>query len=290
MASPLNPEATKASQQPQESDINRRPERKRNRSQEQTRDEPAEKQARSSSPGCAKTGDIDRREDRWIENWIKAVPWPEWSFDKGFEMSQQQLAKKRSSSSMSYSHGVKEGRYPVAHTSSYEQEILKPAGIILDHQLGDAAVGEDAKELCKTLLDTIYEPPLNSLFEGDLFFKVINGIRNEGEGRVVRDLQADLVPSAEILSFRGLSEVNYLKETIKVLWNNVASVAGPTPCPDFTVGLLPSAFTESERETLLHRFNSSNASSKFATELYFPFFTCESKVSLLTITMSLLIY
>ena len=290
--SPPKLEAVKASQQPQESDANRRLERKRKRSQEdycpdlQTWHEPIGKRARNSSPGCAignetGAGDIDLDEDHSIEHWIETIPWPECSFDKGFdkgfEMSQHQFAKKRSSSAMSYSQGVKEGIYPAAHTSTYEKEILEPAGIILDQQLGEATIGHDARKLCQTLLKATYEIPENSLFEGDLFWKVLNGVRNEGEGRVVRDLQPDVVPSAEILSFRGLSKVNYLKETIKILWNNVVSLAGPTPCPDLTVGLLPSAFTELELDKLHRRHNTSDTPSRFTGNLYFPFFTCEAK-------------
>ena len=190
------------------------------------------------------------------------------------------LTMKRSSSSLSYSQGVQEGIYPVVHTSTYEKQILEPAGIILDHQIGEAAIGPDARELCQILLKATYESPKNSLFEGDLFWKIMNGVRNEGEGRVLRDLQPYIVPSAEILSFRGLLKINYLKETIKILWSNVVSLAGPTPCPDFTVGLLPSAFTELELDKLHRLHNTSDTPSRFTEDLYFPFFTCEAKVSL----------
>lgn len=93
----------------------------------------------------------------------------------------------------------------------------------------------------------------------------------------MRDLQPDVVPSAEILSFRGLLKVNYLKETIKILWSNVISLAGPTPCPDLTVGLLPSAFTELELDKLHRRYDTSDTPSRFTRNLYFPFFTCEAK-------------
>ena len=182
----------------------------------------------------------------------------------------QQLTKKRSSSAMSYSQGVREGIYPTAHISTYEKEILEPAGIILDQQIGEAAIGHDARELCQTLLKATYEIPKNSLFEGNLFWKVINSVRDEGEGRVVRDLQPNVVPSAEILSFRGLSKVNYLTETVKIPWNNVVSLAGPIPCPDFTVGLLPSAFTKSEIHKLHSRHNTSDTPSRFTGNLFFP--------------------
>ncbi|KAL9125007.1 MAG: hypothetical protein Q9217_005730, partial [Psora testacea] len=245
----------------------------------QIQDKPIEKQARISPPDCAvgsKEASNINENDLPIEYWRKTGRWPRKLFQPDPNMSQQ-LTKKRSSSAMSYSQGVKEGIYPTAHSSTYEKEILEPAGIILDQQIGEAAIGHDARELCQTLLKATYEIPKNSLFEGNLFWEVINGVRNEGEGRVVRDLQPNVVPSAEILSFRGLSKVNYLKETVKIPWNNAVSFAGPIPCPDFTVGLLPSAFTEPEIDKLHNRHNTSDTPSRFTGNLYFPLFTCEAK-------------
>ena len=277
------PEKIKQPRSQNRHESTRKPYRKRKRSHntEDVQNEPIEKRARISSPNCAaeskeEINDNDSEKDLPIEHWIKTGRWPEKLFQPDPNMSQQ-LTKKRSSSAMSYSQGVREGIYPTAHTSTYEKEILEPAGIILDQQIGEAAIGHDARELCQTLLKATYEIPKNSLFEGNLFWKVINGVRNEGEGRVVRDLQPDVVPSAEILSFRGLSKVNYLKETVKIPWNNVVSLAGPIPCPDFTVGLLPSAFTKSEIDKLHSRHNTSDTPSRFTGNLFFPLFTCEAK-------------
>ena len=246
----------------------------------QVQSRPIEKRARTSPPGCAtgrieEASDINFENDLPIEHWAKTGRWPEIIFQPDPNMSQQ-LTRKRSSSAMSYSQGVKEGIYPTAHSSRYEKEVLEPMGIFLDQQYGEAAIGHGARELCQTLLQATYGIPKNSLFEGDLFWKVINGVRNEGEGRVVRDLQPDLIPSAEILSFRGLSKANYLKETVKIPWN-VVSLAGPIPCPDFTVGLLPSAFTKPEIDKLHSHHNASDIPSRFTGDLYFPLFTCEAK-------------
>ena len=246
----------------------------------QVQSKPIEKRARTSPPDCAtgrkeEASDINFENDLPIEHWAKTGHWPEKIFQPDPNMSQQ-LTRKRSSSVMSYSEGIKEGIYPTAHTPIYEKEVLEPVGIFLDQQIGEAAIGPGARELYQTLLKATYEIPKNSLFEGDLFWKVINGIRNEGEGRVVRDLQPYVIPSAENLSFRGLSKVNYLKETVKIPWN-VISLAGPIPCPDFTVGLLPSAFTKQEIYKLHSHHNASDTPSRFTGDLYFPLFTCEAK-------------
>ena len=220
-------------------------------------------------------GKIDRDEDHPIEHWIETIPEPDYSFDKGFKMSQHQLAKKRSSSAISYSQGVREGINPAAHTSDYEKRILNPAGIYLAQQRGEAALGQHGKELCKDLLNAAYEPPPYSLFEGELFWKTLESVRNENEARIVRDVQPNIIPSPEILSLRGLSKINYLKERIVTPWSNVVSFAGPQPCPDFTVGLSPSAFTSAEIDQLNRQ--PVDAPSRFTGDLYFPFFTCEAK-------------
>ena len=83
----------------------------------------------------------------------------------------QQLVKKGSSSATSYSQGAREGGYPPAHTPAYEKQILEPAGIIMDQLLGEAAISNGCKQVCTILVDATYEPPENSLFEGDLFFE-----------------------------------------------------------------------------------------------------------------------
>ena len=242
--------------------------------------EPAEKRARVTSQNLAAipeaaASDIDPDNTHSIEYWIETIPEPEYSFDRGFKMSQNQLAKKRSSSAMSYSQGVREGIYPTAHTSDYEKRILNPAGIYLAQQRGEAAIGQSGKKLCKDLLSATYDPPPYSLFEGELFWKTLESVRNENEARIVRDVQPNIIPSPEILSLRGLSKIKYLKEAIVTQWSNVVSFAGPQPCPDFTVGLSPSAFTSAEIDQLNRQ--SIDAPSRFIGDLYFPFFTCEAK-------------
>ena len=214
-----------------------------------------------------------------IEHWVEKATWPKHFFRKDFTMSQPQLTKKRSCSAMSYSQGVKEGIYPAAHTSIYEKEILKPAGIILSQQIGEAAIRDDARELCQTYLNTTYEIPKNSYFEGDLFWEILDSVRNEGEGQVVQNLAQEIAPSPKLLSLRRLLKVGYLEEKVRMPWNNVVSFAGPTPCPDLTVGLLSSVFTELELDKLRRRHNTPNTPSNFTGDLYFPFFTCEAKVS-----------
>lgn len=247
----------------------------------QTQDEPLEKRARVSSSNCAagskeETNDIDNENDLLIEYWTKTGSWPKKLFRPDPNMSQP-LTKKRSSSAMSYSQGVKEGEYPPAHTPAYENEILRPAGIIMDQQLGETAISDDSKQLCTILVDAKYEPPKNSLFEGNLFWKVLNGVRSRNEPRVVRDISPWLIPSAELLFMNGVSELADFTEEIQAVWTKCVPLAGPLPKPDFTVGFQSSAFTDDEIEKLRY-YTVPEHPTLFTGNLYFPFLICEAKV------------
>lgn len=189
----------------------------------------------------------------------------------------QQVTKKRSSSAMSYSQGVREGEYPPAHTPAYEKQVLEPAGIIMDQQLGEEAISDGCKQLCTTLVNAKYEPPQNSLFEGNLFWKVLNGVRSRNEPRVVRDISPWLIPSAELLFMRGFPELKNLTEEIQGDWTKCVSLVGPLPRPDFTVGFQSSAFTNDEIEKLRYH-GAPEKPTLFTGDLYFPFLICEVKV------------
>ena len=243
------------------------------------------KRTRTSPASCAlenkaKAGDINCSEARSIDRWIETIPWPQCSFDKGFKMSQYQLARKRSSSTTSYTQSVKEGENPPSHTPEYERKVLAPAGIILDHQIGENAITPDCKELCTTLLSATYELPQNSLFEGDLFWKVMNGIRSRNEPRVVRDIGPYVIPSAEQLEILGSSTTKHLREEIQAEWTKCESLAGPTSKPDFTVGFSSSAFTEDEIEEL-KAYSTRQKPTEIVEGLYFPFLICEAKVRII---------
>lgn len=178
---------------------------------------------------------------------------------------------------MSYSQGVKEGQYPPAHTPLYEKQILEPAGIMMYQEEGEAAISDDSEKLCTTLVQATYEPPQNSLFEGDLYMKVINCVRSRNEARIVRDVSPWLVPSAELLFMSGVLKQKDLIEEIQAEWSKCAPVAGPLARPDFTVGLQSSAFTEDELKKL--RYHSTpDKPTLFAGDLFFPFLICEVKV------------
>ncbi|KAL9130099.1 MAG: hypothetical protein Q9217_001615 [Psora testacea] len=257
---------------------------KRKRSQEpespQVSDEPAGKRARTSQPNLGvedkeAASDTDAKKSHPVKNWIQEGNWPREYFEPAPNMSQQ-LTKKRSSSAMSYSQGVKEGEYPPAHTPAYEKQVLEPARIIMDQQLDEAAISDDCKQLCTTLVDAKYDPPRNSLFEGNLFWKVLNGVRSRNEPRVVRDISPLLIPSVELLFMRGISELKDLTEEIQADWTKCVPLVGPLPRPDFTVGFQSSAFTHNEMDKLRY-YSAPEKPTLFTGDLYFPFLICEAK-------------
>ena len=193
----------------------------------------------------------------------------------------QELPRKRSSSK-SYAQSVKEGQNPPSHTPQYERDVLAPAGIIIDPQFGDTAISEGCKELCIVLVDAQCEPPKHSLFQDDLFWKILSSVRSRNEPRVVRDISPLIHPSAELLFMLGDLKTDYLIEEIQTEWSRCVPLAGPISKPDFAVGLRSSAFTDCEIRKLKY-YSSPEKPTSFTTALYFPFLVCEAKVSLMSL-------
>ena len=188
-----------------------------------------------------------------------------------------QLSRKPSSSATSYTQSVKKGENPPPHTPEYELQVLAPAGIIMDQQLGEATILDDCKQLCTTLLDAKYEPPKDSLFKDDLFWKTLNRLRSRSEARVLRDITPYIAPSAELLFIRGASDLEHLIEEIQAEWSKCTSLAGPRSKPELTVGFPSSAFTTDDIQKLRY-YRAPEKPTLFTGNLYFPFLTCEVKV------------
>ena len=142
-------------------------------------------------------------------------------------------------------------------------------------QRGKTTIQECAEELYKSLLHSTYESPPSSLFENELYWKTLEIVYNQNKGRVIRDIQPYIVPSAEILALRGCLEITYLREKIVTQWNSVVSFAGPQPYPYFALELATSTFTESEINKL--EGQPLDVPSRFTGNIYFPFLTCEAK-------------
>ena len=190
----------------------------------------------------------------------------------------EQLTKKRSSSATSYTQSVKEGENPPAHTPEYEKRVLVPAGIIMNQQLGETTtILDSCKQLCNILISAHYKPPEHSLFEGDLFWRVLNSVSSRNEARVVRDISPYIAPSAELLFLRGASELEFLTEELQGEWSKCISLAGPQSRPDIAVGFSLSAFTHDEFKKLKY-YSAPEKPTLFSANMYFPFLMWEVKV------------
>ncbi|KAI4289546.1 MAG: hypothetical protein L6R35_001177 [Caloplaca aegaea] len=277
------PSAARASQPLQESDASQRLEPKRKRSQEDyelaspTGHKPTGKRARTSPPACpgrnegAASGP-NRHEDDRVRRWIETVTRSELSSDNDPNMSRP-LNKKRSSSSMSYTQGVKEGLNPPQYTPGYE-EVLQDAGIYMNEELGQA-ISDTSQELCEVLLNSFFPPPSNSLFGGQPFLLTLDEVRNENEPRVQRDITPLLVPCASLLYLHDrIVQCRHLSAKIQSEWTKVTPLAGPLPTPDYVVGLKRSAFTRDEILEL-QAYSAPNRATIFRDGLYFPFLVCE---------------
>ncbi len=186
----------------------------------------------------------------------------------------EQNSKKRSRST-SYTQSVKDGDNPRAYTPKYE-EVLAKAGIFMDADQLQAHASNDCQQLCNNLLDSEYDTPDHSLFHEELFRTVMKRARARNESRVCRDIMPSIVPSAELLYLRGSNHLEHLVEELNAEWIKCSTLAGPQPKPDFTVGLMASAFTEIEI-LKLKSYTAPNRATLVTEILYFPFLMCEVK-------------
>ena len=183
------------------------------------------------------------------------------------------LNKKRSSSSLSYTQSVKDGRNPPQYTPGYE-DVLQDAGISMNEELGQT-ISDTSQELCKVLLSSFFPPPSNSLFAGQTFPLTLDEARNENEPRVQRDITRLLVPCASLLYLHDrVLQCQHLSAKIQSEWTKVTPLAGPLPTPDYVVGLKRSAFTPDER-LQLQIYSAPNKATIFRDGLFFPFLICE---------------
>ena len=121
--------------------------------------------------------------------------------------------------------------------------------------------------------------PQESLFRDDIFEVTCRKIRNKNETQVIRDISLLIVPSAEILTTYGASELAYLTESVNEGWNNYIPLTTTRPQPDYAVGLRREAFTEEQLGKLQPFVGELTDQSFFMATyyLYFPFLTCEVK-------------
>ena len=155
--------------------------------------------------------------------------------------------------------------------------LLSTKGSFMDKD--NLGIVEKSKVLVRKLLHQEQQVPQESLFRDDIFEVTCRKIRNKNETRVIRDISLLIVPSAEILTTYGASELACLTESVNEGWNNCIPLTTTRPQPDYAVGLRREAFTEEQLGKLQPFVGELTDQSFFMATyyLYFPFLTCEVK-------------
>lgn len=157
------------------------------------------------------------------------------------------------------------------------ETLLATKGSFMDKD--DLGIVERSMALVRKLLNEEQQVPQESLFRDDIFEATCRKIRNKNETRVIRDISLLIVPSAEILTTYGATELVCLTESVNEGWNNSIPLTGIRPQPDFAVGFRREAFTEQQLEKLQPFVGELTDQSFFMATyyLYFPFLTAEAK-------------
>ena len=190
-------------------------------------------------------------------------------------MNDQLSNKRPRSQSTSYTQSVKDGENPPAYTRLHEEKMEEAGLVMAIHQ---ANVTDDCKQLWKDIQDADFTLPESRLFQRERLLKVLDRVRFRNEAGVVRDITPVIVPSAELLHIDGHQGLACVTESMNAKWDNIATLCGPMPKPDFVAGISPSAFTADQREKLkMH--HTANCPNLFPESMYYPFLICEVKSS-----------
>ena len=96
---------------------------------------------------------------------------------------------------------------------------------------------------------------------------------------MIRDIALLIVPSAEIFTTRGATDLRCLIESVNEGWNNSIPITKTRPQPDYAVGFRREAFTQDQLDRMHPVVGDFNDQSFFMATwyMYFPFLTCEVK-------------
>ena len=168
--------------------------------------------------------------------------------------SSSSLSRKKSQSSLQtpsdqLPREVKSAYY---RNPDYAIELEDEGSYMREFDDDDDDIPKNARDLCRTLLETEQMVPQDSLFRDDLFKKTCRKIQDRNETMVIRDIGLLIVPSAQTLATYGATHLNHLYETTNEGWNSVFSfpLNKTRPQPDFSVGFGRSAFTQEQLNKL----------------------------------------
>lgn len=136
-----------------------------------------------------------------------------------------------------------------------------------------------SKSLCRKLLESQQNFPVDSLFCDSLFEKTCQMVLDRKEARVVRDIAPLLVPSAELLALRGAKHLDILIEGVSEGWDNSVPIISSPPQPDFSVAFRQTAFSDEQLQKISRWTGDVFSESFFKGSFmqYFPFLASEAK-------------
>lgn len=128
----------------------------------------------------------------------------------------------------------------------------------------------ESQKLCDDVLNGSHDLPVNPLYRGHGFSKLLTRLRSWNKAKVLRDLTPMITPSVEHVDILWAAGLSHLNEELEAGWKMCYSLVGPRPKTDCAVGLNASAFTHQELEKLT-LYTAPNRPTLFAEHMYFPF-------------------
>ncbi|KAI9826036.1 MAG: hypothetical protein M1826_006834 [Phylliscum demangeonii] len=161
-------------------------------------------------------------------------------------------------------------------SSSHHSDRVKRLAQNGIHIEASALLQTSSKDLCDSYLEGNLTPGQYPCYPPEKIPRILLRIQTLNEARLQRDVTPWVVPSAENLFFSGVPIPDYIGEEIQADWSRCATMGGTRPKPDYTVGLLPTAFTK-EEVAKLQNYTSLERPFCFTPNLCFPFLICEAK-------------
>lgn len=192
-----------------------------------------------------------------VAYWTCTFHWPKDLGQRGLRMSEKLSTKRRSESS---------------HRSQTLERMATHGVFMQTSNL----IRKGSEAFCEKYLEGNRKTVESSIFTAEQFSEVLKRVQNLNEARIQRDVAPWVVPSAETLFLRGKLKIGYIGEELNAEWIRCATMGSTRPKPDFTVGLLPTAFTEEEIGKL-ENYAQPTKPFRFTPYLSFPFLVCEAK-------------
>ncbi|KAK0262721.1 hypothetical protein LTR35_017675 [Friedmanniomyces endolithicus] len=191
-------------------------------------------------------GNLSVEQHHPIAYWAANKRWPRQYLEEGKDM-ENILARKRSISSRSKEtsesaapSSTNQGEQKSGEQKSAEYKkpqyatVLATKGVMM--KSSSPGVTRASQGWCKDMLERQQTYPQDTLFREDLFSSTCESVQDRNETRVIWDVALLIVPSAEVLSIRGATHLQYLIDSVNEGWNNSITITRTRPQPDFAVG------------------------------------------------------